>query len=77
MNDYERACNKGLTSIDRWGTDVPHHPESIRLMDFLGQHDFIDCQDSFCWKRGGDGDNGETLMFQMDAYFELREQDNE
>ena len=26
--------------------------------------------DYFCWKKGGDGDNGETLMFELDIYFE-------
>jgi hypothetical protein len=40
-------------------------------MEFLAEHDFNDYKDHFCWKLGGDGDNGETLMFQMDSFFEL------
>jgi hypothetical protein len=32
--------------------------------------------DYFCWKTGGDGDNGETLMYQMDAFFELFDLEN-
>lgn len=35
------------------------------------EHDFNDYDDHFCWKKGGDGDNWETLMYQMDAFFEL------
>ena len=40
-------------------------------MAFLSEHDFLDYNDYFCWKVGGDGDNGESLMYQMDAFFEL------
>jgi hypothetical protein len=70
MNDYEKAKELGLTSKDRWGDGIPHHPMSLRLMKFLDDHDFKDYGDYFCWKLGGDGDNGETLMYQMDAFFE-------
>ncbi len=67
---YELAKDKGLTSQKRWEEGTPHHPKSIALAQFLSEHDFHDYGDYFCWKTGGDGDNGETLMFQMDAYFE-------
>ena len=73
MTDYENAQNLGLTVKNRWEDGVPHHPTSERLMSFLAEHDFKDYSDHFCWKLGGDGDNGETLMFQMDAFFELLE----
>lgn len=71
-DDYEKAKELGITGIDRRGIDIDHHPMSLRIMRFLEQHDFNDWNDSFCWKwkRGGDGDNGETLMYQMDAFFE-------
>lgn len=75
-NDYERADKIGLTERPRFEEGIPHHPESIRLMAFLQQHDFIDYNDFFGWKIGGDGDNGEVLMWQMDAYFELVDLDN-
>lgn len=71
MSDYKRAKALGLTDKDRWEEGLPHHPESVRLMKFLEDHDLRDYGDSFCWKTGGDGDNGETLMYQMDAFFEL------
>ena len=70
-SDYERAKEIGLTAKKRWEEGIPHHPQSRRLMAFLEAHDFADYADHFCWKSGGDGDNGETLMFQMDAFFEL------
>lgn len=72
--DYKKAKELKLTEIDRWEEYIDHHPMSVRLMNFLKEHDFYDYGDYFCWKTGGDGDNGETLMYQMDAFFELLEQ---
>ena len=71
--DYEKAKELGLTAKDRWSEGIDHHPESVRLMGFLEHHDMNDYGMYFDWSTGGDGDNGETLMFQMDAYFELRD----
>ena len=68
--DYEKAKELGLTKLPRWESGTPHHPMSERLMRFLAEHDFQDYGDSFCWSVGGDGDNAETLMYQMDAFFE-------
>lgn len=70
-NDYENAEKLGLTQNDRWSEGIPHHPKSKRLMEFLYKHDFKDFNCYFDWSMGGDGDNGETLMYQMDAFFEL------
>ena len=71
--DYEKAKANNLTKKDRWGQGIPHHPKSVRLMNFLMEHDFNDYGDYFCWKSGGDGDNGEALMYQLDAFFEAEE----
>jgi hypothetical protein len=73
--DYEKAKAAGLTQTDRWTEGVPHHPYSRRLMEFLADIDFNDFDDHFCWKYGGDGDNGETLMYQMDVFFELMDKE--
>jgi hypothetical protein len=70
-SDYMAAVAAGLTKLNRWENGIYHHPMSMRLMAFLSEHDYNDYNDMFCWKTGGDGDNGETLMFQMDAFFEL------
>jgi hypothetical protein len=69
--DYTKAREMGLTSQDRWGEGKSHHPTSERLVKFLMEHDSNDYKDYFGWNFGGDGDNGETLAFQMDAFFEL------
>ena len=69
--DYQRAKAAGLTQADRWGEGRDHHPMSERIVKFLALHDFHDYGDSFCWETGGDGDNGETLAYQLDALFEL------
>jgi hypothetical protein len=70
LTDYEIGKREGLTEIDRWGKGKDHHFQSRRLMKFLMDHDFNDYGDYFYWKIGGDGDNGETLMYQLDAFFE-------
>jgi len=69
--DYERAKELGLTKIDRWEEETDHHYMSEKIMDFLMDHDVHDYDDFFRWKKGGDVDNGETLMYQLDVFFEL------
>lgn len=72
MIDFESII-KNEKGKGRWENGIPHHPKSLELMEFLEQIDFHNYGDYFCWKIGGDGDNGETLMYQMDAYFEATE----
>jgi hypothetical protein len=57
----------------RWLEGTPHHWRSIELMRFLSFFDFHFVQDYFGWKLGGDGDNGETLMYEMDVFFEAQD----
>lgn len=73
MTDYEKAVMCGsIEKADwRWERDMPHHPMSLRLVEFLAQHDMVDYAAHFDWRIGGDGDNGETLAYQMDAFFEM------
>lgn len=61
------------TPEERWEKGVEHHPESERLFKELAELDFKYNDDYFCWKSGGDGDNGETLMFLLDMIFERRD----
>lgn len=75
--DYKKAKELGLTSINRWEDGIDHHPMSERIVRFLADHDFHDYDDFFCWKVGGDGDNGEFLAFQMDAFFEMLDKEKE
>ena len=57
----------------RWEKGTDHHPKSLELMKGLETIDFELCNDYFEWKVGGDGDNGETFMYEMDIYFELQD----
>lgn len=57
----------------RWGTGKGHHQKSIELCNALSVMDIVFCNDYFCWKSGGDGDNGEILMYNLDMIFELQE----
>lgn len=74
--DYQRAKDLGVTNQDRWGEGIDHHPMSERIVRFLVEHDFNDYGDHFGWKVGGDGDNGETLAYQLDAFFEMLDKEN-
>ena len=58
----------------RWEMGMPHHQKSIELFKRLQQIDIEFCNDYFCWKSGGDGDNGEILMYELDILFEEREE---
>ena len=71
MKDYNKAKGLGLTDKDRWEDGIEHHPMSDRIVRFMATHDFKDYNDSMCIKVGGDGDNGEQLMYLMDAFFEM------
>ncbi len=52
----------------RWEQCVPHDARSERLAGALAQID-AENDDEFDWKFGGDGDNGEALLFLLDIYF--------
>jgi hypothetical protein len=54
----------------RWEQGTPHHPKSEALFKRIEQIDFEFCDGYFDWQAGGDGDNGENLMYEMDIYFE-------
>ena len=56
---------------DRWGNCIDHDPRSEKIARTIGEINFNVQQDSLCLKFGGDGDNGEELMYSLDIYFEL------
>jgi len=58
----------------RWEQGIEHHPKSLEMFDVLKDADHKYGEDYFYWRSGGDGDNGETLMFTLDVYFELKDQ---
>jgi hypothetical protein len=61
----------------RWEQGIPHHPKSIEVFGILEEMDWKYGGDHFCWKSGGDGDNGEFLMYLLDIHFEQKELEDE
>ena len=59
----------------RWEQGIPHHPDSKRIAQAIFDLDWEYGGDYFCWKSGGDGDNGEHLMYLLDIYFEGMEEE--
>ena len=58
----------------RWENATPHHPKSIALYKKLADVDFKFGGDFFNWSSGGDGDNGEHLMYELDIIFETEDE---
>jgi hypothetical protein len=52
---------------------MDHHPQSRRLYEIISTMDHKYGGDYFGFKSGGDGDNGEHLMYLLDIYFEQQE----
>jgi len=57
----------------RWEKGTEHHPRSRALYRRIEDMDFALNSDSLCLKSGGDGDNGESLMFLLDTIFEAED----
>ena len=60
----------------RWEKGMDHHPKSIEIFKAIKDNDLKYGNDYFCWKSGGDGDNGEHLMYLLDIYFEQQDIQN-
>jgi len=57
------------TLNERWEQGIPHDPRTVAIYEHIEKLDIEKCGDFFCFKHGGDGDNGEHLMYLMDDYF--------
>ena len=62
------------TINERWEQGIPHDQRSEALARRLAKIDMAN-GDFFCWKFGGDGDNGEELLYLLDIYFEELDRD--
>jgi hypothetical protein len=74
--EFLRQCQEHGIETDinmRWETGMDHHPLSVLMMGRIAAADWLFNDDYFCWKTGGDGDNGEALMYLMDMHFELED----
>ena len=54
----------------RWESGTDHHPKSVEIYERLEKLDWEHGGDALCLKSGGDGDNGEHLMYLLDIIFE-------
>ena len=57
------------TLEERWEQGIDHDPRSEKLVRAMAKIDFEQCQDSLQINVGGDGDNGETMMYLLDMHF--------
>jgi hypothetical protein len=71
--EYQTAKDMGVCDVPRWDHGIDHHPKSEALYRFISKHNFTDQDDSLDLSSGGDGDNGEELMYALDAYFDAEE----
>ena len=58
----------------RWEDGVPHDPRSVEIYKSIADLDFRLQNDYFGWNSGGDGDNGETLMYLLDEHFQRKDE---
>jgi hypothetical protein len=58
---------------NRWSQGIEHHPMSEKIVKSLEAIDYLFTDNYFDWRIGGDGDNGETLMYELDILFDLWE----
>ena len=63
-----------MTINDRYKQGIEHNPRSIEIYEAIADIDFNQNGDYFCFKSGGDGDNGEALMYLLDIYFENKDE---
>ena len=59
----------------RWEKGIDHNPMSEEIVRAVAELDFKYGGDLFCFKIGGDGDNGEHLMYLLDIYFDQRKEE--
>lgn len=61
------------TPEQRWEEGIDHDPRSVELYKWIAKYDLKFNDDKFRWTCGGDGDNGEELMYLLDEYFANKE----
>jgi hypothetical protein len=77
---FENELEKKLLSLNietditkRWENGIEHHPKSVQLAKEIATIDWLYGNDSLCFKFGGDGDNGEHLIYLLDILFDFQD----
>ena len=76
LKQLKRACKDTCVELNltkRWEEGIEHHPKSASIVHAISAIDNVCASNYFDWRVGGDGDNGETLMYQLDVVFELED----
>lgn len=55
---------------ERWELGLPHHPKSIAIKNMV---DNLQRVENYGIQFGGDGDDGEVLLYILDAFFEYED----
>ena len=61
---------KQLTIEERWENGIPHDNRSIVLAKEIAKIDYEQGCEALDFRFGGDGDNGEYLLYILDVYFD-------
>ena len=64
-----------LDITERWVTGIEHHKKSEELARLIDAVDMLCLDNYFCLKFGGDGDNGEFLLYILDIILELESEE--
>lgn len=64
--DLAKAKALNLVDIDRWSEGIEHHPMSERSIRYIAAEGSVDIS------VGGDGDDGEAMMFALDSFWESK-----
>lgn len=60
----------GADLTQRWSSGTSHHPNSIELVEHISALDWAFNSGSFDFRTGGDGGNGEQLLYLLGLFFE-------
>lgn len=62
------------TLDERYESGIEHDPRSEAMYKFIADLDYEEGGDSLGLKSGGDGDNGEQLLYLFDCWFAKQDQ---
>lgn len=71
----ERIEKMGIDTdiTKRWEQGIDHHPEAKKLAKEIAAIDWMFGDDGFGFKFGGDGDNGDELIYLLNILFDLKD----
>jgi hypothetical protein len=65
--------DRELTIGERWEQGIDHDPRSEEIVRAMSRLYLELCEGCLDIRVGGDGDNGETMMYLLDIYFERKD----